>query len=144
MVDSETMRSNIRGLIFDSGGVLIRTVNPRPRRDLERRYGLSEGGVDELVFDHPLWREVQLGRLAGDDFWDQVGQALGLSAGERAEFRQAFWAGDELDCEFVALIGQLRGMGYRTGLLSNAPADFREDSPRHPRRIGNGVQFHER
>jgi epoxide hydrolase-like predicted phosphatase len=126
MTDNETKRGNIRGLVFDSGGVLIRTVNPLPRRDLERRYGLSEGGVDALVFDNPLWREVQLGRLTSGEFWDQVGHALGLGTGQLAEFRQAFWAGDDLDHELVGLIGHLRTIGYRIGLLSNAPADFRD------------------
>ncbi|NLE99596.1 MAG: HAD family phosphatase [Anaerolineales bacterium] len=119
-------RSTIRGLIFDSGGVLIRTVTPTPRRDLERRYGLPEGGVDALVFDHALWQEAQLGHITSAEFWERIGQELGLGAGETAEFRQAFWSGDRLDSELLGLIQALHGAGYRTGLLSNAPADFRQ------------------
>jgi hypothetical protein len=40
----------IRALIFDVGGVLMRTVNPVPRRELEQRFGLPPGGVSKLVF----------------------------------------------------------------------------------------------
>ena len=39
----------IRAIIFDYGGVLMRTVNPVPRRELEQRLGLSSGEVDKVV-----------------------------------------------------------------------------------------------
>jgi len=114
----------IRALIFDHGGVLVRTADPTPRRQLEQRHGLPPGGVDQLVFRSPLWDDVQLGRISSAEFWADVGQRLGLSAGELAEFRRAFWAGDRLDEELVALIRHLRDEGYRTTLLSNGPADL--------------------
>ena len=116
----------IRALIFDYGGVLMRTVNPVPRRELEQRFGLPSGGVNKLVSESPLLDDVQLGRISGLEFWVDVGQRLGLNAEEQAEFRQTFWAGDRLDEELVALIRHLRDMGYRTALLSNAPAGLRQ------------------
>lgn len=116
----------VRAVIFDYGGVLGRTADPLPRRELERRFDLEPGGVYKAVFGSPLWDEVQTGRIGSAEFWDDVGQRLGLNAQESAEFREAFWSGDRLDEELVALIRHLRGEGYRTALLSNAPASARQ------------------
>jgi putative hydrolase of the HAD superfamily len=126
MSKEQGMGSKIRAVVFDYGGVLMRTVNPVPRRELEQRFGLSPGGASKLVFGSPLWDETQLGRISSTEFWADVGQRLGLNAEELAEFRQAFWAGDRLDEELVALIRHLRDAGYRTALLSNAPAGLRQ------------------
>jgi len=114
----------IRALIFDFGGVLMRTVNPLPRREMEQRLGLPSGGASEAVFGSPRWDDVQLGHISSTEFWADVGQRLGLDAESLAEFRQTFWAGDRLDEELVAFIRHLRSEGYRTALLSNAPDDL--------------------
>jgi HAD superfamily hydrolase (TIGR01509 family) len=129
-------QSEILALIIDYGGVLMRTVNPRPRRELEQQFGppsdgapsdgALSGSVDRLVFESPLWDEVQIGRVAEAEFWADVGQQLGLDADGVAEFRRTFWAGDRLDGELVDLIRHLRDSGYRTVLLSNAPAGLRQ------------------
>jgi epoxide hydrolase-like predicted phosphatase len=116
----------IRAIIFDYGGVLVRTVNPVPRRELERRFGMPPGGASKAVLESSRWDEVQLGRISTAEFWADVGQRLGLNAGELAEFRRAFWAGDRLDEELVTFIRNLRAEGYRTVLLSNAPTGLRQ------------------
>ena len=115
----------IRALIFDYGGVLMRTVDPRPRRDLERRLELEPGDVYHLVFHSPRWGEVQQGQIDSETFWAHVAQGLSLDEGQLARFRRAFWAGDRLDEDLVNLIRDLRQEGYRTALLSNAPSDMR-------------------
>jgi epoxide hydrolase-like predicted phosphatase len=116
----------VQAVIFDYGGVLMRTANPAPRRELEQRFGLPPGGAARLVFGSPRWDEAQLGRIDSAQFWADVGRRLALDAGELAEFRRAFWAGDRLDEELVALIRHLRDAGYRTALLSNNPAGLRQ------------------
>lgn len=118
--------SGIRALIIDYGGVLMRTVDPRPRRELDRQFGLPPGTADRLVFESPLWDEVQLGRIKDAEFWADIGHRLGLDADGVAGFRRAFWAGDRLDGELVDLIRHLREAGYRTMLLSNAPSGLRQ------------------
>ena len=114
----------VRALIFDYGGVLRRTADPRPRRELERAFDLEPGEVYDLVFRSPRWDDVQHGRIDSDAFWSHVGEELSLDEGELAEFRRGFWGGDRLDEELVALIRQLRERGYQTALLSNAPPDM--------------------
>lgn len=122
----------IRTIIFDYGGVLMRTADPTPRCELEQQLGLPPGGASKLVFESLLWDEVQLGRIGGAEFWADVGQRLGVGAEALAEFRRAFWTGDRLDEELVALIRHLRGAGYRTVLLSNAPTSL----SRHLEQLG--------
>ena len=114
----------IRAVIFDYGGVLMRSADPTPRRELEQQFGLPSGGASEAVFGSPRWDDVQIGRISSAEFWADVGQRLGLDAESLAEFRQTFWAGDRLDEELVAFIRHLRGEGYRTALLGNAPDDL--------------------
>ena len=116
----------IRALIFDYGGVFMRTMDPRPRRELERRLGLPPGEASRLVFGSPMWEEAQLGRVTSAEFWASVGQQLGLDAEGLVEFQRAFWAGDRLDEELMALVRHLRAEGYRTALLSNNPAEWRQ------------------
>jgi putative hydrolase of the HAD superfamily len=115
----------IDAIIFDYGGVLVRTVDPTPRRELERRFDLSLGAADDIVFRSPRWDDVQHGRIDDADFWRDVGERLDLDAQELEDFRRGFWSGDRLDEALVDVIRHLAGEGYRTALLSNAPDTLR-------------------
>jgi putative hydrolase of the HAD superfamily len=117
---AQTTNDITRAVIFDFGGVLKRTMNPLPRRELERQYGLEPGGAEEIVYHSPLLDAAQLGHITTEEFWADVGQRLGLNEEETAAFRRTFRSGDEVDEELVAFIRHLRDEGYRTGLLSNA------------------------
>jgi len=114
------MRDEIGAVIFDFGGVLRRTMNPQPRRELERRYKLQPGSAEEIVYGSPLMDAAQLGQVTSEEFWADVGRRLELNEEESAAFYRAFRSGDKVDPEMVALIRHLRDEGYRTGLLSNA------------------------
>ncbi len=108
----------IKGVIFDVGGVLIRTHDQSGRRKWEARLGLEPGGAAQLVFDSEQGRKAQLGRASLRDVWIWIGDHLGLSPGELADFERDFWAGDRLDVDLCDTIRELRA-GYRTGMLSN-------------------------
>ena len=114
----------IQALIFDYGGVLMRTVDPGPRRSLEDRFDLAPGDAHDVVFRSPRWNDVQHGRIDSDTFWADVAERLDLSEERLAVFRQGFWGGDRLDEALVALIRHLRDHGYKTALLSNAPPEM--------------------
>jgi epoxide hydrolase-like predicted phosphatase len=118
------MSNDWEAVIFDFGGVLMRTANPIPRAELEARFGLGQGGAEEIVFGNPLWDEAQLGRITSAQFWADVGRRLGLQ--DPDEFSRQFWSGDRLDGELVELIKYLRHGERRTALLSNGPASLIE------------------
>jgi putative hydrolase of the HAD superfamily len=108
----------IKGVIFDVGGVLVRTHDQSGRRTWEARYAMQPGDLARLVFDSELGRQCQLGRAAAHELWSWVGSQLGLDADGLASLKRDFWAGDRVDQELCDTIRRLRAR-YRTGMLSN-------------------------
>jgi epoxide hydrolase-like predicted phosphatase len=115
----------IRAVIFDWGGVIMRTVDTRPRLKWDVRLGLAPGSVNRLVFESREWRCAQLGQISEDEAWTQLGTQLKLSLELLGELRRDFWAGDRLDHDLVTLIRHLRSH-FKTALLSNFPASLRD------------------
>jgi epoxide hydrolase-like predicted phosphatase len=108
----------IKGVIFDVGGVLLRTYDPSGRRKWEMRLGLEPGSLAGLVFDSDLGRKAQLGQAAVDEVWSWLGTRLNLNSEELANLKHDFWAGDRVDQSLCDYIRELRRR-YRTGMLSN-------------------------
>lgn len=115
----------IKAIIFDVGGVLIRTMNRDGRNRLEKRLGLEPGGSEYLVFNSEMGTKAQLGQITVPELWHWVQQHLGLSDAELVAFQQDFWDGDQLDTALVDLIRQLRGC-YQTAIISNAQDNLLE------------------
>jgi epoxide hydrolase-like predicted phosphatase len=114
----------IKAIVFDWGGVLMRTLDPQPRRELEAEYGLPLGSVDGLVFGSLAWTRCQVGRLTDQEFWADFGRQRDLSPDQVSDFRRRFFAGDRLDNDMVAFISSLRPQ-LKTALLSNFSARLR-------------------
>lgn len=114
----------IRAVIFDLGGVLLRTEDQSPRQQLTARLGLPEEKLYYQIFESESARQAMVGAISAEAHWESVRLALGLGADAFDEARKAFWAGDRLDEE---LVGYLRSMQprYKTALLSNAWDDMR-------------------
>lgn len=110
----------INAIIFDVGGVLIRTLDHGPRRRLEEQLGLEQWESEALVFSGADGTAAQMGAITEDDLWRSIADKLALDEQELTEFQTEFWAGDALDYELVALIHQLREAGYQTAIISNA------------------------
>ncbi len=109
----------IHAVIFDIGGVLVRTVDPRPREQLGLRFGLDRAGIDALVFSSPTSQAVERGQAAESAVWQELEEKLGLSPQELQDFKRQFWAGDTLD---VPLFNWLLGLRprYKIALLTNS------------------------
>ena len=115
----------MKALIFDVGGVLVRTEDRSHRQRLAEELGLSVQELYDAVFHSDAWRLAELGRITNDEHWQAVGRRLGLSRPDEVNaFRAAFFAGDRLDRDLLAFIQQLRGR-YKVALLSNAPDSLR-------------------
>lgn len=115
----------IKAIIFDMGGVLVRTEDPTPRAQAEARLGLQPGTAEQLVMNSSAGRDAQHGRITTEQLWQQVQSELGLSDEEAKAFRHDFWAGDRLDQALVEFIHTLRGP-YQTALLSNFMDELHE------------------
>jgi glucose-1-phosphatase len=109
----------IQAVIFDIGGVLIRTHDHSGRRRWEKKLGLAERESEKIVFGGEMGTGAQAGAISDSDLWRWIGKHLDLSAEELADFRRDFWSGDVLDLELVAYIRSLRPR-YQTAVISNA------------------------
>jgi epoxide hydrolase-like predicted phosphatase len=115
----------IKALIFDFGGVLVRTEDWSTRRKWEIQLGLAERALDQAVFNSEVARAASRGEAPASAIWVDVARALQLDETQLEACRRDFWAGDKLDVDLVALIQSLRPR-YQTAILSNAWSDARE------------------
>ena len=123
----------IQAIIFDIGGVLVRTENHDQRRALEARLGLADRESEAIVFGSDMGTKAQRGDITDEELWAWVGQRLSLDEDNLAAFRNSFWAGDVLDTALVEFIRTLRPR-YQTAVISNA-TDGLQDALAHKFRI---------
>ena len=116
---------SIRAVIFDLGGVLVRTENRAPREQLANSLGMTYEEISHVIFDSESARLATLGKITTQAHWENIRETLKLSPEEFSRVRVAFWSGDSLDENLVDYIRSLR-LQYRTGLLSNAWDNLRE------------------
>ena len=116
---------SIRAVIFDLGGVLVRTENRAPREQLANSLGMTSEEISHVIFDSESARLATLGKITTQAHWENIRETLKLSLEEFSRVRVAFWSGDSLDENLVDYIRFLRPQ-YRTGLLSNAWDNLRE------------------
>ena len=115
------MNSNplIRAVIWDMGGVLVRTEDMTPRDHLAQCYGMALKELYTLVFDSEAAVKATRGELPESAVWEYVAKRLNLGPNELAAFMKEFWAGDNIDAELYQFVKGLRTK-FKTGLLSNA------------------------
>ena len=114
----------IRTVIFDLGGVLVRTVDRIPRQLLAEKFGMTYDELDALVYGSPSSKLAGEGKISAQQHKETVLKTLGLPLDSFNSFGDEFWGGDRLDKKLVEFIDGLRGE-YSTALLSNAWDDLR-------------------
>ena len=116
---------SIRAVIWDMGGVLLRTKNYTSRERLAQSLGMSRVELEELVFWGESGSRGQLGEITMDEHWENLRLQLNLSRRAMVDFKEDFWSGDQVDLELIEFIRKLR-INYKTGLLSNAFSNLRQ------------------
>lgn len=112
-------------LIFDFGGVIVRTEDRSPREQLAEELDMTYDQLSDVIFAGESSRLASLGLITAEEHWEAVSDDLGLSANDLPRIKDHFWAGDILDFDLVELIRSFRPM-YQTALLSNAWDDLRD------------------
>jgi len=115
----------LRAVIFDFGGVLLRTEERTYRQNLAIELGMDYEQIDQLVFSSLSGRRAAQGLMSVEEHWEVVGKTLALSSEQLKDFRIRFFAGDRLDEELVETLRDLHKR-YQTALLSNAWDDLRD------------------
>ena len=117
---------DIRAVIFDLGGVILRTDDVSQREQLAQRFGLTRWQLEEIVFGGQVSQQAEAGQASMDEVWEAIRQRLNLKPEEMPAFERGFFGGDRVDFALIDLIRALH-QSYRTALLSNA---WRLDMPR--------------
>jgi epoxide hydrolase-like predicted phosphatase len=115
----------IHTIIWDLGGVLVRTEDWEPRDRLASRLGMTRQEISDLVFGTKVNARAQLGEISAAQQWQHVAQTLNLPEAEIPALRAAFFGGDRLDTDLIDAIRGLRAQ-YHIALLSNAFSDLRQ------------------
>ena len=114
----------IKAVIWDLGGVLVRTQDRGPRTALARRYAMSYRELEDLVFGDEDGKKAQLGLISSEQRWELIRRRFDLDQAGLEQFKSEFWGGDVVDFELIDAIRSLRP-AYKTALLSNAFSDLR-------------------
>ena len=110
---------SIKALIWDCGGVLVRTEDPSGRREWERKLGLPPYDIDRVVLGSKAWIQAQCGEIPEEAYWTEVRVHLGLDERAIQDLRRDFYAGDRINPVVLDVITRLRPH-YKQAILSNA------------------------
>ncbi len=109
----------VRAVLWDLGGVILRTMDWGPRSRWEERLGLAHMQLTRLVFESDASRRATLGQATDDDVWDSVAAALQLDPTTRDQLRREYFAHDKIDAALMEFIRGLR-RHVRVGMITNA------------------------
>jgi epoxide hydrolase-like predicted phosphatase len=109
----------IAAVIWDLGGVILKTEDTSHREKWEKRFDLETWGLEKLVFGNPISQSASEGNASIEDIWDYVQSKLGMEDEEMDAFRKDFFAGDEVDLELMAFIRQIKTK-FKSGMITNA------------------------
>lgn len=113
----------INAVVFDLDGV-VRHFDPAHVLGVEEAHALGSGAITEAAFEPGLLEAVTTGRISRAEWVARVDDALG-TPGAATE-----WAAEQgvLDDAVLALVGELRGAGQRTAILTNGTDTIPEEA----------------
>ncbi len=123
----------IRAVIFDIGGVLLRTEDLSHQRWWEQRLGLRKGSFGEVFWNNPVSRRANIGLATRDEVWAEYARQFALKDDELANLQHDFFAGGVWDDRLIGYAGSLKPR-YKTGIISNAWPDARQAVQEHVNR----------
>ncbi len=131
------MTKKIKAVIWDMGGVILRTSGERSRFEMAMEFNVPAETLYKLVFNSPSAEKATIGLISESDHWNYVADGLGVSRERVQELQERFWAEDTVDKQLVDYIKSLN-KSYKTGLLSNAWSGARQSLNQ---RIPIGIVF---
>jgi putative hydrolase of the HAD superfamily len=111
----------IKAIIFDFGRVISAQKPMSLFRDYERELALQPGVLNRVMFGSDAWHRVLIGQVSLEDYWREIGPALGLHTVEEIEaFRHRYFADEAVNEGVLDLIRRLNSR-YKLAVLSNSP-----------------------
>jgi len=124
------MVNNINAVIFDMGGVLLRTTNSQPREAIAERFGVTRAELEAFIFMSETSLRSEVGELSDKEHWETVLQHFNQSVYDYMAVYDEYFSGDTIDQELLAFAISLKP-DYRLGLLSNAWVSARPQLNKH-------------
>ena len=115
----------INAIYFDIGGIFYCEKDKSPVREWEKYLGLTEGQLQEIVFQSPFAKQAWMGQATGDDVWNDAATHFTISSDELEKLKDDFWSGWEWDTELIASVRTLKSK-YKLGVISDAWPGVRE------------------
>ncbi|MBL6966031.1 MAG: HAD family phosphatase [Anaerolineales bacterium] len=109
----------ITTILWDIGGVILRTEDSGPREQLAAELGLTRHELEKLIFGGDLGTRAQKGEITPVELWAAARSALKLPPDAYPDFSERFFDGDRIDYDLVNFICSLKPR-YKTGIISNA------------------------
>ncbi len=115
----------IKAVIFDLGGVLLRTADFTLRERLAAGLYMDRHELEEFIFGGESGDLAQRGDISVSKHWENLRYQINYTAEEFNCLLDEFFSADRLDEELVNYVRSLH-KSYKTALLSNAWDDLRQ------------------
>lgn len=115
---------NIRAVIWDLGGVILRTEDLSYREKWEKRFDFQPWGLADLVFGNEMSKRASVGQATVDEVWRALQEELNLDDQDIAQLKEDFFAGDRIDEDLIDFIRRIKRT-YKSGMITNAWSDIR-------------------
>lgn len=119
------MAKTYKAVIFDMGGVILRTEDPTPRQELADEFGTKRRELEKFVFMSPTSLQSEIGMISDEEHWKIVLQHFMQTDLTPEEVYDRFFMGDKIDYELLDFAKSLKPQ-YQIGLLSNAWVNARK------------------
>lgn len=119
------VRVTIQAIIFDLGGVLLRTADFNSREHLASSLNMDRPELEEFIFGGDSGDRAQRGEISVQQHFENLRYQIGYTAAEFQKLLDVFFSQDKLDDALVEYVRQLHKQ-YKTALLSNAWDDLRQ------------------
>jgi glucose-1-phosphatase len=116
----------LRAVIFDMGGVLVRTYDNQPQKQLAARFGLTQRELVELIYASKTAMDAMAGQIPEEEHRRTICDQLHFPESEIGSFFDTFWKGDDENQDLIGFVRRLRSK-YKTAILSNAWSGARKE-----------------
>jgi len=124
------MRKEINAVIFDMGGVLLKTANPVPREVLAKRFGVTRAELEAIIFMSETSLRSEVGELSDKEHWETALRHFNQPVDDYTTVYDEYFSGDAIDQELLDFAVSLKS-NYQLGLLSNAWVNARTQLNKH-------------
>ena len=113
------MAETYKAVIFDMGGVILRTEDPTPREKLAEEFGTTRKELEKFIFISPTSIQSEVGAISDEEHWKVVLEHFMRTDLTFEEVYERFFSGDKIDQKLLEFAKSLKPQ-YQIGLLSNA------------------------